>query len=109
MSTVPQQALPVVLSIMVYHGKASWRVPLTLAEAVDADEELRPYLADFRYVLVDLGRIDDATLSRNEVLRTAFLILKYGSWDCDLRETLLTLGTPWMPFSKRAGRIDRPP
>ncbi len=86
------QPLPAVLSMVVYHGKAPWRVPLTLAEAVDADDELRPYLADFCYALVDLGRIDDVALSRNEVLRTGFLILKYGSRDGDLRETLLTLG-----------------
>ncbi len=78
--------------MVVYHGKAPWRVPPTLAEAVDADDKLRPYLADFRYALVDLGRIDDVDLSRNEVLRTGFLILKYGSRDGDLRETLLTLG-----------------
>ena len=84
--------LPAVLSMVVYHGKAAWRVPPTLAEAIDADEELRPYLADFRYALVDLGRVDDAVLSRNEVLRVGLLILKYGSRDGDLRETLLALG-----------------
>lgn len=84
--------LPVVLSVVVYHGKAEWRVPLTLADAAGADEMLRPWLVDFRYTLVDLGRIDDPLLSRTEVLRVGFLILKYGSRDGDLRETLLTLG-----------------
>ena len=84
--------LPAVISIVVYHGRAEWRVPLTLAESVDATPALRPWLVDFRYTLVDLGHMEDARLSQNEVLRVGFLILKYGSDGGDLRETLLTLG-----------------
>ena len=88
----PSVPLPPVISIVVYHGKVGWRVPLTLAEIVSAAPELRPWLVDFRYTLVDLGHIADAELSSNEILRVGFLILKYGSRDGDLRETLLTLG-----------------
>ena len=84
--------LPAVVLIVVYHGKAEWRVPLALADAVGAGPEARPWLVDFRYVLVDLGHIEDTGLSRNEVLRVGFLILKYGTRDADLREALLTLG-----------------
>ena len=84
--------LPIVVSMVVYHGKTAWRVPLTLAEVVDSDADLRPYLVDFRYILVDLGPIPDALLSRHEVLRVGFLILKYGSRGGDLRATLLALG-----------------
>ncbi len=84
--------LPAVVSIVVYHGKAEWRVPLAFADTVGAGPEVRPWLVDFRYVLVDLGHIEDARLSRNGVLRVGFLILKYGTRDADLRETLLTLG-----------------
>ena len=63
-----------------------------MADTVGAGPEVRPWLVDFRYVLVDLGHIEDARLSRNEVLRVGFLILKYGSRDADLQETLLALG-----------------
>ncbi len=84
--------LPAVLSVVVYHGQAEWQVPLSLAAAVDAGEALRPWLADFQYVLVDVGRIDDISLSANAVLRVGFLILKYGSRTEDLRATLSTLG-----------------
>ena len=56
-------ALPPVMSIVVYHGKAEWRVPLMLTGAVDADPEFRPWLVDFRYTLVDLRHIEDARLS----------------------------------------------
>lgn len=88
----PATSLPAVMSIVVYHGKTEWRVPLTLAGAVDADPVLHPWLTDFRYTLVDLGHIEDAQLSQSEVLRVGFLILKYGSREGDLRETLLALG-----------------
>jgi hypothetical protein len=63
-----------------------------LADTVGAGPEIRPWLVDFRYILVDLGHSEDASLSRNEVLRVGFLILKYGTRDGDLRETLLALG-----------------
>ncbi len=86
------QPWPAVVSMVVYHGQAEWQVPLTLAEAIDADPVLRPWLVDFRYSLVDLGRIDDVRLSQNTILRTGFLILKYGSGTGDLRTTLVTLG-----------------
>jgi hypothetical protein len=84
--------VPAVVSMVVYHGAAPWMVPLTLAGITDADDDMRPFLADFRYTLVDLGRIEDARLSREPVLRVGFLILKYGARDEDLRGTLLTLG-----------------
>ena len=84
--------LPAVLSMVVYNGAATWTVPLSLAETTDADEELRPWLTDLRYTLVDLGRIDDGLLSRQEMLRVGFLILKHGSRDGDLRQTLRDLG-----------------
>ena len=57
-----------------------------------ADDALRPHLLNFRYSLADLGRIDDARLSREKRLRIGLLILKRGSGDGDLRETLLVLG-----------------
>ncbi len=84
--------LPAVMSMVVYNGEATWNVPLSLSLATDADEELRPWLPDLRYTLVDLGRIDDGRLSREQVLRIGFLILKHGAREADLRETLLTLG-----------------
>ena len=84
--------LPAVVSLVVYHGKAPWRVPLTLAGIVDADAKLHPWLVDFRYTLVDLGRIDTPRLAQHPVLRVGLLILKHGTREGDLRDTLLTLG-----------------
>ena len=78
--------------MVVYNGVAAWNVPLSLVEATDAEEDLRPWLTDLRYTLVDLGRIDDVRLSRQEVLRVGFLILKHGPRDNDLEQSLRDLG-----------------
>ena len=85
--------LPPILPLVVYHGEAEWRIPLDFAAGMElGDEMLRPYLLDFRYSLADLGRIDDASLSREKVLRVGLLILKHGSRDGDLHHTLVRLG-----------------
>jgi hypothetical protein len=84
--------LPIVLSLVVYHGKAPWNIPTSLAEATDADAALRPWIVDFHYVLVNLAGIPDHALSEHPTLRTGFLILKHGNRPDDLRQTLVVLG-----------------
>jgi hypothetical protein len=86
--------LPPIFPIVVYHGEAEWRIPLDFIGGTDLcdDDALRPHHLDFPYSLADLGRIDDARLSRQETLRVGLLILKRGSRDGDLRQTLLVLG-----------------
>jgi hypothetical protein len=88
-----RRGLPAIFPLVIYHGEAEWRIPLDFASGIDlADDALRPHLLNFRYSLADLGRIDDARLSREKRLRIGLLILKRGSGDGDLRETLLALG-----------------
>jgi Putative transposase, YhgA-like/Domain of unknown function (DUF4351) len=88
-----RRGLPAIFPLVIYHGEAEWRIPLDFASGIDlADDALRPHLLNFRYSLADLGRIDDARLSREKRLRVGLLILKRGSGDGDLRETLLVLG-----------------
>jgi len=56
-----------VFPLVIYHGETEWRIPLDFASGIDlADDALRPHLLDFRYSLADLGRIDDARLSREK-------------------------------------------
>ncbi len=70
--------LPALITLVVYNGTEDWNVPLSLAEATDADPALRPWTVDFRYSLVNLKSIPDARLSTEKVLRVGLLILKYG-------------------------------
>jgi len=55
------------------------------------DEEIRPWLPELRYTLVDLGQTDSGFLSRHRVLRFGFKVLKYGARDGDIREILKML------------------
>lgn len=85
--------LPLLFPLVVYHGAAEWGVPLTFAGGLDpVDETIRPYVLDFRYSLADIGKIDDAGLSRQKVLRIGLLLLKHGSRGGDLRQILIKVG-----------------
>ena len=85
--------LPALFSIVVYNGEERWNVPLTLTGATEGgdDEEMRPWLPELRYTLVDLGQADSGFLSRHRVLRFGFKVLKYGARDGDVHEILKML------------------
>jgi predicted transposase YdaD len=85
--------LPALFSIVVYNGEERWTVPLTLASATEGgdDDEIRPWLPDLRYTLLDLSQTDSGVLSRHRVLRFGFKVLKYGARDGDVREILKML------------------
>ncbi len=69
--------LPPVVPLVIYHGREAWRIPPLFSALVNAEESWREHLLDFRFPVVDLGRIDDAALSRDDRLRGGFLTLKY--------------------------------
>jgi hypothetical protein len=85
--------LPALFSIVVYNGEERWNVPLTLAGATEGgdDDEIRPWLPELRYTLLDLSQTDSGFLSRHRVLRFGFKVLKYGACDGDVREILKML------------------
>jgi hypothetical protein len=85
--------LPALFSIVDYNGEKRWNVPLTLTGATEGgdDEEIRHWLPELRYTLVDLGQTDSGFLSRHRVLRFGFKVLKYGARDGDAREILKML------------------
>ncbi|CAK0778980.1 hypothetical protein CCP4SC76_6720006 [Gammaproteobacteria bacterium] len=83
--------LPAILTMVVYHGAAEWTAPLSLVEATDCDPAMQPYLLDFRYSLVDLGRIPDTRLSEKRKLRVGLLILKHGTAGWTTRKHLIKL------------------
>ena len=77
--------------MVVYHGAAEWTAPLSLVEATDCDPAMQPHLLDFRYSLVDLGRIPDTRLSEKRKLRVGLLILKHGTSGWTTRKQLIKL------------------
>jgi hypothetical protein len=48
--------LPVVLPLVLYHGKARWRISWSFSSLFAAPEVLKPYVPEFTYLLTDLSR-----------------------------------------------------
>jgi hypothetical protein len=48
--------LPVILHLVLYHGKARWRISWSFSSLFAAPEVLKPYVPEFTYLLTDLSR-----------------------------------------------------
>ena len=64
--------LPVVIPLVIYHGRRRWSVPAELAELVQPPQALAPYVPRFRHVLVDLTRLADDEIRGRAATRAAF-------------------------------------
>ncbi|MBF0622204.1 MAG: Rpn family recombination-promoting nuclease/putative transposase [Magnetococcales bacterium] len=71
------EPLPPIIPLLIYHGREEWCIPPKFSALVDAEESWRPYLLDFGFSVLDLGRIDNEDLSRDDLLRGGFLALKW--------------------------------
>ncbi|EWY37609.1 hypothetical protein N825_17150 [Skermanella stibiiresistens SB22] len=69
--------LPPIVPLVFYHGKAAWKVPTSIIDGFDADENLREFLRDFRYITCNIIPIPDDQLSSDPEVRAALLPLKY--------------------------------
>lgn len=78
--------LPAIVPFVFYHGSVEWRVPDEFLALVDAEEGWKPYLLNFRYIVCDLGRIEDHELSRHPRLKAWLTVIKYGTRDFVLAE-----------------------
>jgi hypothetical protein len=72
--------LPVVIPVVVYHGKRPWPAKSSFIDLFGIAPDLafmRPYLPRFDYHLVDLSRYEDEQIIGSAPLSAAFLLLKY--------------------------------
>jgi Putative transposase, YhgA-like len=69
--------LPAILPLVIYHGKARWRIARSFSSLVDAPEVFKPYIPDLTYLLTDLSRFSDDEIKGTVTLRVGLLILKY--------------------------------
>ena len=72
--------LPVILPIVIYHGKKSWNIEPSLAGILDGyhklPETIRLYIPNFKYLLYDLTKYTEEELKGNAQLRFFFNILQ---------------------------------
>ncbi len=70
---------PMVFSIVLYHGKATWNSPMRLKELVEGHDEFSEFIPDFTYQLYDLGEYDDEmfTLGEEMALGVVLYLFKH--------------------------------
>jgi len=69
--------LPVILPIVIYHGRQKWSIGREFNTLFDAPPGIIPYLPNFRYVLTDLDAYSDEELRGQVILRSALMVMKY--------------------------------
>lgn len=88
-----KKPLPMIVPIIVYHGKTRWNVQPVEAYFDDWDETLRPYLPAFDYLLTDLSGLNDEAILqlRARFLINVFLSLKHQGEKDYLRDRIRLL------------------
>jgi predicted transposase/invertase (TIGR01784 family) len=71
------EKLPPVIPVVLYHGRAEWRIGRDFRGLIVDDGELERYLPDFDYELCDLSDFEDEEIKGAVVLRVAMLLFKY--------------------------------
>mgnify|MGYP000639128713 CR=1 FL=1 len=61
--------LPAIIPVVIYHGRAPWSVPTSVMDWLDAPAPVLEQVRDFRYVLRDLGPMDDEALAGDRAVR----------------------------------------
>ncbi|MCS6845019.1 MAG: Rpn family recombination-promoting nuclease/putative transposase, partial [Caldilineales bacterium] len=66
-----------IIPIVVYHGRAPWRLPRNFSALFDLPPPLAEFCPDFRYWLVDLSAMEDADIKGMVLSRVVLLTLKH--------------------------------
>ncbi len=81
------RALPVIIPVVIYHGRGRWKARSSFDELFEAGDEFRDVVPFFRYQLCDLRRYSDDDIKGVVLSKVAFLALKHVFSD-DLSERL---------------------
>ena len=68
--------LPIVLPIVLYHGKRNWKLGNNLKTILETIPAYNPYIPDFQYSLFDLSKFSEEEIKGNVILQIAFHLLK---------------------------------
>ncbi|WP_028309770.1 Rpn family recombination-promoting nuclease/putative transposase [Desulfitibacter alkalitolerans] len=72
--------LPVVIPLVIYHGKDNWKVKTTLGEMIkgyaDLPEEVKKYVPNYEYLLYDISKYTDDEIKGEVQLRILLTIFR---------------------------------
>ncbi|MCP4133491.1 MAG: Rpn family recombination-promoting nuclease/putative transposase [bacterium] len=86
----PKDRLPVIVPLVMYHGKNKWNVGKRFSEMMEIPEGesgLSPYIPDFEFVLCDLTAYSDDEIRGDALSRAVMLLFKHIR-DPDIMEKL---------------------
>ena len=71
------KSLPFILPLVLSHVKGGWKSPVSFVDVLNCSQEaLVPYIPDFKYHLIDLGRIPEAQIMGNLTARVTQHLLQ---------------------------------
>jgi len=72
--------LPIIIPLVIYHGKEDWKIKTTLGEMINGYKELpkdvKKYVPDYEYLLYDIARYTDEEIKGEVQLRILLSILR---------------------------------
>lgn len=78
--TPKSKKLPMILPLVVYHGKKKWNIPLKLSDEIEGynklPKEVIKYIPDYEYLLYDLSKYNDDEIKGTVILQICMKILR---------------------------------
>ena len=82
------QQLPIIVPLVLYHGRQRWTIPDTFSSLLALDDEhLQQYIPDFHYQLHDFSPLSNEEIRGRAMGKITLLVLKH-IFDPDLRDKL---------------------
>jgi predicted transposase/invertase (TIGR01784 family) len=79
--------LPCIVPLVIYHGKAEWKIKMGFTPLFDEIPETKQYIPDFHYELFDISHIPEDNI-RGSLLNKAFLLLLRSIFEPELLKSL---------------------
>ncbi|MBF0475939.1 MAG: Rpn family recombination-promoting nuclease/putative transposase [Deltaproteobacteria bacterium] len=97
--------LPVIIPLVFYHGTTTWAGSTRFSSLFDATAELRRYLPDFDYLLLDLSTMADEDIKGDVKTRMTLLLQKHIN-DPELVSKLADVATLYHEISADPDQIE---
>ena len=79
-TTKENRELPIIIPLVIYHGKTDWRTPSNLGAMLNGydqlSEELKAFVPNFNYVLYDVSIFTDEEIKGETQLRILLTLLR---------------------------------
>ncbi len=70
--------LPVIIPVVIYHGKGSWSYSRKFSDLFDLPSEvLRPFVPEFKHMIYDISSMQDDEFKTTTILEIFHLLFKY--------------------------------